>query len=73
MNSGQPGQSAKNRNKCIVHEIIKGIGKEFVTLEYIREPGDENFDDLPSEQLQPGDIVYPKWNKAKPEGEEFNS
>lgn len=61
-----------NKNKYIVNQIIKGVDKELILLEYVRETGDPHFDDTPSEQLQPGDIIYPVWNKEGKTDPEFN-
>lgn len=60
-----------NKHKFIVFEIIKGIGKQRILLEYVKETGDPLHDDLPTDLLQPGDTIYLDIPPQDPE-EEFN-
>lgn len=60
-----------NKHKFIVFEIIKGIGKQRILLEYVKETGDPLHDDLPTDLLQPGDTVYVDIPLQEPE-QDFN-
>lgn len=62
-----------NNNHYQLKEIVKGDGYEEIRLRYIRDPADPYFDDLPSEQLRPGEHYNITFVPLNPETEyEFN-
>lgn len=63
----------ENKNKFLITEIIKGIGRESILADYIPEEKDPKHDDLPSEILEVGKSYYVTFTPVNPDQEqEFN-